>query len=198
MKPVLTTIGADSPELLYFPIFTAEGGFVAAQTGEVPGLEDTTLMASDGVFSADFINAAGPNAEGMYLSSPDFTAFGDAYQGFLQKYQAKFGSAPIQIFHAHAYDGANILFNAIEKVAVRTGDTIHIPKGALRQAVYDTEGHQGLTGTLSCGDSGDCSDPVIGIYQVTAREIGGEWPPEAPIWTPEEGGGDGASPSASP
>jgi branched-chain amino acid transport system substrate-binding protein len=195
MKPVLTTIGATEPEILYFPIFTAEGGFVAAQSGEVPGLEDTVLMGADGLFSQDFVNAAGPNVEDMYLSSPDFTAFGDEYQGFLDKYQAKFGSAPIQIFHAHAYDAANILFNAIEKVAIRAGETIFVPKGALRDAVYATENHEGIIGTLSCSDSGDCSAPVIAVYQVTEREVGGEWPPEEPIYRSTEAPTDGASPS---
>ncbi len=44
MRPVLTTIAADSPEALYFPIFEPEGNFVGAQSEEVPGLENTVLM----------------------------------------------------------------------------------------------------------------------------------------------------------
>jgi branched-chain amino acid transport system substrate-binding protein len=186
MSTVLSSIAADSPDLLYFPIFTAEGGFIAEQSGDTAGLEDTQLMGSDGLFSADFVAAAGPNAEGMYLSSPDFSAFGDAYQDFLGKYETKYGEAPIQIFHAHAYDAANILFNAIEEVAVTVDGTLYVPKGALREAIYATENHEGLTGTLSCSEFGDCSAPVIAMYQITAREVGGEWPPEAPIWSPEQ------------
>jgi branched-chain amino acid transport system substrate-binding protein len=186
MSTVLSNIAADSPELLYFPIFTAEGGFVASQSGDISGLEDTVLMGSDGLFSADFVEAAGPNAEGMYLSSPDFSAFGDQYQTFLDAYQEKYGEAPIQIFHAHAYDAANILMNAIEEVAVEVEGTLYVPKGALRDAIYATEGHEGIIGTLSCSEVGDCSAPVIAIYQVTEREIGGEWPPEEAVFTVEE------------
>ena len=186
MSTVLSSIGADSPELLYFPIFTAEGGFIAAQSSEADGLEDTILMGADGLFSQDFIDAAGPNVEGMYLSSPDFTAFGDQYADFLEKYEAEYGEPPIQIFHAHAYDAANILMNAIEEVAVEVDGTLYVPKGALRDAIYATSDFQGITGTLSCSPTGDCSAPVIAVYQIADREIGGEFPPEAPFWSPED------------
>jgi branched-chain amino acid transport system substrate-binding protein len=183
MKPVLTRVAAASPEVIYFPIFVAEGGFITAQAKEVPGLEDTVLIGSDGMFTIDMVNAAGPAAEGMYLSSPNFSAFQAGYADFTAKYEAKVGSAPISAFHAHAYDAANILFAAIEKVAVKAEDgTLHIGKQALRDAIFATKDFQGLTGVLSCSASGDCGAPLIAVYQVTARETGGEWPPEAPVW----------------
>ncbi|MGH2521405.1 MAG: branched-chain amino acid ABC transporter substrate-binding protein [Anaerolineales bacterium] len=183
MKPVLTRLAATSPQVLYYPIFVAEGAFITAQAKEVPGLEDAVLIGSDGMFSADMIKGAGPAAEGMYLSSPDFTAFQAGYQDFLTKHTAKYGGNPLSIFHAHAYDATNILFAALEKVAVTAPDgTIYVPKKALRDAIYATKDHQGITGTLSCGQYGDCGAPIIAVYQVTARETGGEWPPEKPIW----------------
>lgn len=182
MSTVLNNIAATSPEILYMPVFTAEGGFLAAQSGDVAGLEDIVLMGADGLFSQDFIDAAGPNVNGMYLSSPDFTAFGDEYQGFLDAHQEKYGEAPIQVFHAHGYDAANILMNAIEQVAQgEDGGELTIDRAALRQAIYDTEGHEGLTGTLSCSDSGDCSSPHIAVYQIEDDTL-----PTAPIWSPEE------------
>jgi len=186
MKPVLTRVAASAPEVLYFPIFVAEGGFIAAQAREVSGLENTVLIGSDGMFTADFVNAAGPAAENMYLSSPNFSAFQAGYEDFVGKYEAKFGTKPISAFHAHAYDAANILFNAIEKVAVTADDgTVYVPKKALRDAIYATKDHQGITGVLSCSESGDCGAPLIAVYQITARETGGEWPPEAPVWPTE-------------
>jgi branched-chain amino acid transport system substrate-binding protein len=69
---------------------------------------------------------------------------------------------------------------------VEVDGTLYVPKGALREAIYATENHEGITGTLSCTEFGECSAPLIAVYQVTARETGGEWPPEAPIWSPEE------------
>ncbi len=183
MKPVLTKVAAAKPEVIYDPVFVAEGGFLWAQHKEVPGLEDVVMIGSDGMFTPDFVKAAGPAAEGGYLSSPNFSAFQAGYAGFVTKYEAKVGKKPISAFHAHAYDAANILFAAIEKVAVKGGDgTLYIPKGALRDAIFATKDFQGITGILSCSASGDCGAPLIAMYQISARETGGEWPPEAPVW----------------
>ena len=44
MHPVLTTVAASNgaaPDVLYYPVFIAEGGYLAAQAKEVPGLENT-------------------------------------------------------------------------------------------------------------------------------------------------------------
>jgi branched-chain amino acid transport system substrate-binding protein len=167
MRPVLTTIAAAGPEFIYYPIFTAEAGFVTSQAKEVPGLENVKLGAADGSFSQDFVNAAGEAAKGMYLSSPDFSAFGDAYQEFLQKHEAKYGEPPLSAFHAHAYDATNIIAAAIEQVAVQNGDTMVIGKQALRDAIAATADFQGLTGNITCGETGDCADPKIAVYEVT-------------------------------
>jgi branched-chain amino acid transport system substrate-binding protein len=176
MKPALTAISAAAPEVIYYPIFTAEGGAVTAQSKEVAGLENVVLIGSDGMFSIDMVNAAGPAAVGMYLSSPAVT--GDAYQEFLAKYQEVNGVLPPQAFHAHGYDAINVLLNAVEQVAVQGEDgTLYVPKGALRDAIYATEGYEGLTGTITCGDTGDCGAGAIGAYVVTEDTAAGNWPP---------------------
>jgi branched-chain amino acid transport system substrate-binding protein len=183
MKPVLTAVAATKPEVIYYPIFVAEGGFITAQAREVPGLENVALIGSDGMFSADMLKGAGPAAEGMYLSSPDFTAFQAGYQDFLTKHTAKYGGSPLSVFHAHAYDATNILFSALEKVAVTAPDgTVYVPKKALRDAIYATKDHKGLTGTLSCGQYGDCGAPIIAVYQVTAENVANLSLPTKPIW----------------
>ena len=186
MSPALTSIAAAKPELLYFPVFVAEGGAIASQAKETPGLEDVIRIGSDGMFTPDFVTAAGAGAEGMFLSSPNFSAFQEGYASFLEKHQAKYGEAPVSAFHAHAYDATNMLFNAIEKVAVKNTDgSLFIPKKALRDAIFATKDFPGLTGVLSCSPTGDCGAPLIAVYELTAREAGGEWPPEAPIWPTE-------------
>lgn len=183
MKPALTKVAAAGPEIIYDPVFVAEGGFLWAQHTEVPGLEKVVMIGSDGMFTPDFIKAAGAAAEGNYLSSPNFSAFQAGYADFQTKYKAKVGKAPISAFHAHAYDAANILFAAIEKVAVKASDgTVYIPKKALRDAIFATKDFKGITGVLSCSATGDCGAPLIAMYQITARETGGEWPPEKPVW----------------
>ncbi|MGH2358506.1 MAG: branched-chain amino acid ABC transporter substrate-binding protein [Candidatus Limnocylindria bacterium] len=185
MVPVLTRVAAESPEFLYYPIFVAEGGFITAQVRGVAGLEDVELMGSDGMFSPDFVTAAGPNAVGMHLSSPDFTAFGDAYADFLAAHEEKYGENVLSIFHAHAYDAANMLFAALEDVALTDADgTLFVPKGGLRARLFETSEFQGMTGTLSCSPTGDCGAPVIAVYEITEEHVSDPttWPPAAPIW----------------
>lgn len=183
MKPALTKVAAANPEVIYDPVFVAEGGFLWQQHADVPGLKDVVMIGSDGMFTSDFVKAAGSGAEGNYLSSPNFSAFQSGYAGFVTKYETKAGKKPISAFHAHAYDATNILFAALEKVAVKASDgTVYIPKKALRDAIFATKDFQGITGILSCSPTGDCGAPLIAMYQITAREVGGEWPPEAPVW----------------
>jgi len=179
MRPVLTTIAAANPELIYYPIFIAAGGFITAQAKEVAGLEGVNLMGADGMFSPDFLKAAGEAAVGMYHSSPDFSAFEAGYKDFLDKHLTKYGEKPLSAFHAHGYDAANIIFAAIEKVAVKDADgTLHIPRQALRDAMFATKDFKGLTGTLTCTPTGDCSDPKIAVYQTNNADPA-SWNPGA-------------------
>ena len=167
MRPVLTSIAASAPEFLYYPVFVAAGGYITAQVREIAGLEDVKIAGSDGIFTPDFVEAAGENVQGMYLSSPDFSAFPEGYASFVEKHNTKYGGAPLSIFHAHAYDATNIVFTALEKVAVVQEDgTIHVPRKALRDAIYATKDFKGITGSLSCSASGDCGAPVIAVYEV--------------------------------
>ncbi len=167
MKPVLTRIASTKPQLLYYPIFIAAGGFVTRQSKEIEGLKGTTLMGADGLDSPDFAKAAGDAAKGMYLSSPDLTVFGPKYDAeFLPKYEKKYGQKPISGFHAHAYDAANVVFAALTKVAKADGGSLYIGRKALRDALFATKGFKGITGTLTCNPYGDCAEAHIAVYQV--------------------------------
>src|SRR3990170_2048882 len=178
-KSALTSIAATGPEIIYYPIFVKAGSLITRQVKEVPGLETTILMGADGMFSPDVVEGAGEAVEGLYVSSPDLAAFAEAYStNFLPKYKELFGTDPISIFHAHAYDAAMMIFAAIEQVAVQDADgTLHIPRQALRDALYATVDFPGLTGSLTCSPTGDCADPVIAAYQYHV----GEYPPER-VW----------------
>jgi branched-chain amino acid transport system substrate-binding protein len=184
MRPVLTKIATAKPEFIYYPIFIAAAGHITRQVKEVAGLEKVYLMSADGSFSPDFYKAAGETAIGMFHSSPDFSAFAAGYKDFLEKHRIKYGEAPIAPFHAHGYDAAMIIFAAIEKVAVKDGDSIHIGRKALRDALLATKGMQGLTGNLTCDEFGDCADPRIAVYQQTAENIKKLENPQKPFWQP--------------
>lgn len=179
-KSVLTSIAAGQPEFIYLPIFVKAGSLIINQAPQVPGLETVPLMGADGMFSPDVVEGAGEAVEGVFVSSPDLAAFSAEYEStFLPKYRELSGAeTPVSIFHAHAFDAANLIFAAIEKVAIQDEDgTLHIPRQGLRDALYASSNHQGLTGNLTCSPTGDCADPKIAVYEYHA----GEYPPER-IW----------------
>ena len=178
MNPVLTSIAADNPQAIYYPIFVASGGLITDQIGDVSGLEDVVRVGSDGLFTPDFASASGPDVEGVYLSAPNFAAFEGDYAGFLERYEAFVGNAPPSAFHAHGYDAMGMLLAAIGDVAVAGDDgSLSVDLAALRERIYATEGYSGITGTLSCTADGDCGPPVIAVYRLDAAVAGGEWPP---------------------
>ena len=180
----LGNIAADAPELLYFPVFVAEGALLTQQAKETAGLEDTILAGADGYFSPDWLAAAGDAALGHYLSGPDLAFSGDYYADeFLPAYTEVSGEdAPISVFHAHAYDAYNMIADAIEEVAFTEDGTTFIPRTALRDAFFATSGYEGITGTLTCDEDGDCADAKISVSEVVEGDDGLEF---SRIW-PEE------------
>jgi len=165
MRPVLTEIAAAGAELIFFPIFQPAGDFMAEQALEVAGLEATVLMGADGLLSDTYVVL--PQTENMYFSGPQ-TPTTDAYADFVAKYEAAYGEPPIQSFHAHAYDATNMVFTAIETASTDDGGTLVIDLQAFRDALSSMT-HEGLTGTLSCDEFGDCASPNIDILQNTAE-----------------------------
>lgn len=173
----LDNLAADSPEFLFYPIFTVAGAAVTHAAPTTPGLENTILAGADGLISPAFLEAAGADAEDMYMSGPQ-TTFGDAYENdFLPAYTEVSGEAsPISAFHAHAFDAYNLIADAIEAVSIEGADgTLYIPRTALKDALYSVTSYAGLTGTLTCNEFGDCANTTITVRQVQGGEYVGIW-----------------------
>jgi branched-chain amino acid transport system substrate-binding protein len=182
--PVLTTLCAGNPDILFFPIFDPEGPILTNQTQEVAACAGVTLIGADGIKDDGFVGVAGKVAEqvGMYFSGPDLN-FGTTYtDDFLPKYRLISGTAnPIAPYHAHGYDSANIILDAIEAVGVEDADgTLWIPRDALRQYITALKDYAGLTGTLTCNEFRDCGSPFVSIAKLVTH------PPVAPATKPTQ------------
>jgi branched-chain amino acid transport system substrate-binding protein len=180
-RTVLATIAATGPELIYYPIFTAGGAGMTVQARENPDLEGVELAGADGMQSQNFLSVAGAAADGLYTSGPDLNFPGSFYEEtFLPAYYELCNcTQTLSVFHAHAFDAANIVFAAIEEVALEDADgTLFIPRTALRDAVFATSGFEGITGTLTCDENGDCADPHISVSLIMGGTYDRIWPPE--------------------
>ena len=178
MRPVLTAVAAAGPpEFIYYPVFTAECSFLTKQAKEVAGLENVVTAAADGCISDAAAEAIGSAGEGMYFSGPDISFTGSEYDTFKAKYKEMFGTDTLSVFHAHAYDATNMIFARIEEVGVAEDDgTLHIGRQAMRDCLYNTSNFQGITGTLTCDQYGDCADPKISVSQLQGTEYVRIWP----------------------
>ena len=176
MVPVLTEIAAGSPEALFFPIFQPAGDFIADQAPGVSGLENTVLLAADGLLNTNYLALS--QTEGMYFSGPD-SRFGDnvnqstgkTAQDFLAAYEENWGEAPAAPFWAHGYDATTMLLDAIAAASYVDGDgNLNIDRQGIRDYLDGLQGFSGLIGIINCDDFGDCGAARITVVQ----NIGGE------------------------
>ena len=186
MSAILTEVAASGPDVLFAPLFPPEVEFITAQMANTPGLEDTILLVADSALVNTYAPNTGVAALGVYVSGPHIT--GEAYEALLKTWEEEFGGRPPSGFHAHAYDAANLLLDAIEVVAREAVDgSLLIGREALREAISAVEAYPGLTGTLTCLDespfAGDCGNAEsLAIFEITDDVLhGGLWPPPA-IW----------------
>ena len=182
MVPVLTEIAAGSPAALFFPIFQPAGDFIADQAPGVSGLENTVLLAADGLLNPNYLGL--PQTAGMYFSGPDQRfgenvnqSTGKTANDFLAAYESAYGERPAAPFWGHGYDATTLLLDAIAAASYVDGDTLMIDRQGVRDFLNSVEGYSGLIGTINCDNFGDCGSSRITIIQ----NIGGEENAEASI-----------------
>ncbi|MEX1264894.1 MAG: branched-chain amino acid ABC transporter substrate-binding protein [Actinomycetota bacterium] len=185
-EPLLSSIAQGDPDVLYAPVFVTACSLILKQAADI--MPDVTIIVSDVCLSSDTLKNAGDAVDGVFLSSPDVSVFqeGDFYSNrFIPAYQEQFGSEPTSMFHAHAFDAANVLFDAIEQVAVVNEDgSLSIPRAALRDAFFATEGYEGLTGVITCTELGDCAtDVTVDIFEGPNWPVEGGAKPDTPVYS---------------
>lgn len=119
------------------------------------------IGASDGSKDDQLVALAGPDAEGIYLTTP---AADPAGAPFAATYHTMFGVAPGQ-YSAEAYDAANAIISVLRQRG---------PDGISRAGVLDgirSVDHRGLTRPIRFRANGDLVDATEFIYQVRSQRI---------------------------
>jgi branched-chain amino acid transport system substrate-binding protein len=182
LAEIAASVDGGPPELIYFPVEAELAVRVARQARETPGLGETFLAGlragQDGRDGSAVISAAAEDVEGIYVSGADLGYSGQFYESlFLQEYaNVAAAEEPLAGFHGHAYDAVNILLNAVEAVAIEADGALFVPRSELLNALRRITDYQGLSGALSCGESGDCARASIAIWQVAGGEYQPVWP----------------------
>jgi branched-chain amino acid transport system substrate-binding protein len=187
-EPVLTSIAPHRPDFLYYPVFNPACAQIAKQARALRAFAKSKLIGADSCADAEYVKVGGKAVNGTWISVPEETVQASknaAYsQQFLAAYQQQFGTQPVSEFHAHAFDGVQLVFEAIKRATTNSRGTLIIPRTRLKDEMFKTSGYKGLTGTLTCSPLGDCAAAVsIAVYKVPAWPIeGGTTNPE-PVFT---------------
>jgi len=169
MHPLLTRVATEKPDVLYLPVFVAGAAQIVRQAKEIPGLETTKLVGGGSLMAPDLIAAAGTAVVGFQIAYPDLTpeAMGKGYNKFIDEYKKAYNEGPISGFHAQAYDAAELLMKALQKVAVTDASgATQIGRKALRDAVFATK-FDGVSGPIECDAHGECGKFHPAVYEYT-------------------------------
>ncbi|MBI5931897.1 MAG: branched-chain amino acid ABC transporter substrate-binding protein [Chloroflexi bacterium] len=165
----LIEVEATQPEAIFFPGYTPE---VAAVVNSLQDstMQDIVFAGSDGVNPQTFIELTGNGSEGIYLSGESEPPESDQKTLFDTSYKETFGVEPGIVSRSvwDAFDAANILIQAVRKVAILGSDgNLYIPRQALVDTVRGTTDYVGASGQIACDETGECnmSGPDIMVIQ---------------------------------
>jgi ABC-type branched-subunit amino acid transport system substrate-binding protein len=131
------------------------------------------VYGSDRIVNPEFLEIAGPLAEGVVTTcqyNPD--ANDPKLKAFKSNYFKRFGQEP-DVFAAHAYDGTNMLIEAIEKVGLN--------RVLIRDVLTDMktfQGYQGVTGKVIFDETWNNIRPIF-IAEVTNGKF--KFSPASPL-----------------
>lgn len=164
VNPQMFWLAKLDTDLLYMPVYTVDGVNilrVAAQVGV-----KSALISSDGLLSRDFLMQTLDLNKGMYFTGPASVEESESFTG---QYLARYSEEPLASYHLQGYDAAMLLFNAIEKSRLEgssQGGSLLIRRQFLRDTLLQVRDMEGLSGTITCSQFGDCGEPNIEIFQI--------------------------------
>ena len=165
MNTALADFAAAEPDGIFLPLFAAEGYHLVSQAKGFDGLEQVTLIAGSATSTQEFLGQ--PESEGVYLSghASNFGTNANQITGKdVNALSAEYQAATDANFFFHAYDATTLLLSAIESVAVEEDGKLYIDRVALREEIAATTDFQGIIGTLTCDEFGDCGTGRVNIY----------------------------------
>jgi len=159
--PALTKIKAMGAQAIYYGGDAQAGVKLAKQSYD---LVPTLIKAGgDGMYGPSILSGAGfPAAEGWYATVACPHMMEDAeLQPWVKRFTAKTGRQPSD-YSITAYDAAQVVINAIERVAA-SGKPVN--RANVRDAIQATN-LKTLQGSVGFDDNGDIKQRVVAVFQV--------------------------------
>ena len=156
-RTYLDQIMESKPDIIYAPIYYNDMVPIAQQAAEakIPG---SMFVGGDGWDADELIKGAGKEMEGAYFTNhyaPDVPW--ENSKKFLTAYKARFSREPTSLV-AQSYDAAGLLYDAM-------GRATAIEPKAIRDAIAQTKGFQGATGSITI-DANRNAEKAIVVVQI--------------------------------
>lgn len=136
---LVTRLKSKAPDAIFWTAYYADGALVIKQLRQ-SGFSKL-IAVGDGSNSPKLIEVAGKAAEGVFCFSNPMVEYLPAAKAFGDSYRKKFNQEPGP-YSALAYDGMNLLADAIKRAGVAD-------KAAITKALKETKEFKGIAGPIS-------------------------------------------------
>jgi branched-chain amino acid transport system substrate-binding protein len=158
----LTAIKASNPSMLFVPGYYTDIGQIAIQARDL-GIT-CPLLGGDGWESPKLIEIGGKALEGCYYTNHYFYADpAPVVANFVQKYKERFGQIP-DALAALGYDDMKTLADAMKRATKLDGPS-------LRDAIAQTKGLTGVTGTITIGPERNAMGKKLVIEEIKNGQL---------------------------
>ncbi len=156
--PILTTLKAKKPDIIFFGGMDAVGGPMLKQMKSL-GI-GAKFMGGDGICTSELAKLAGDALlDGQVVCAEAGGVEGNQKKGmddFGLRYQKRFGSE-VKLYAPYVYDAINLMVAAM----VKAGS--YEPSKYL-SVLAQTSGYKGVTGTISFDNKGDIKNGALTVY----------------------------------
>ncbi len=165
-RALMTSIASRNPDLVYLgAIVNLNASKLLQDMRAVMPADRVAFLGPDGLINQAFIDGAGDAAEGAYITFGGVPA--SALEGigadWAQRMRERLGHEP-DAYAAYSYEAAVVAIQAIDQVQEK--DRVKI-----LDAMFATEGFNGLLGTWSFTETGDTDSTTVSLNQVQGGQI---------------------------
>ena len=158
----LTALKATNPQVIFVPGYYTDIGQIAQQ-GRDLGIT-APFAGGDGWESPKLIEIGGKALEGSFYTNHYFYADPNPIvRNFVQKYKDRYGATP-DAMAALGYDGMKVMADAMKRAKKIDGPSI-------RDALAQTKGYQGVTGTITMGPDRNAVGKRIVIEEIKNGQL---------------------------
>jgi branched-chain amino acid transport system substrate-binding protein len=156
--PILTTLKAKKPDIIFFGGMDAVGGPMLKQMKSL-GI-NAKFMGGDGICTTELVKLAGDAmADGQVICAEAGGVDGaskKAMDDFGAKYKKRFND-DVKLYAPYVYDAVNVMVDAMQR-AKSTDPAKYLPELA------KTPGYKGVTGTIAFDAKGDIKNGALTLY----------------------------------